>query len=307
MNESFTGKKKLQLFKDFTDLKEEAIQETFNGVVARRLIPSYPTYLDQYLSGGAQMHLHIGWLDNRVIDGVTNPIEIRGEIKRDYCVVLEKLGSRVQPAVIRNRLGKTTQGERKRTFLTTAPNRDKLTVLISVFQSAEDAQTENIRGYSHVGELVGLYAYDECPSLRMDVLNSGIKTIPPLGIVDHKITTFVFGKDVFEDNWEASVVSSLFGDASDNDIVKCTSQIMYEVSEHDGNHRVRLLSDLKSPYDSILAIRQLNTSEAVRIATCVPFGFSLDAYHMLLSPFILEPPIVHDIGPAIITETIQAL
>lgn len=295
MKKSFTGNKKLQFFEDLPNLKEETIQKVSNDVMARRLIPSYPTYLDQYLSGCAQMHLHIGWLDNRTVR-VTNPVEVRREIKRDYCIVLEKLGRRIKRnMIVTNRLREATQGKGKRTILPTAPNRDKLTVLVSIFESAEDAKTDNFCGYSKVGELIGLYAYDECPSLRVDVLNSGIKAIPPLGIIDHEITTFVFGKDVFKDNWEASVVSSLFGDASDNNIVKCTSQVMYEVSEHNGNHRVRLLSDLKSPYDFILAIRQPNTSETVRIATCVPFGFSLDVYHVLLSPFILEPPIVHDV------------
>ena len=47
--------------------------------------------------------------------------------------------------------------------------------------------------------------------------------------------------------------------------------------------------------DFFLVIRQLDAGKTVRIAACVPHGFLIDVYPVLLSPLKLEPPVIHDI------------
>ena len=292
-----TNNKELQFSKDLPNLKEETIQKVSNDVIVRKLIPSFPTYLDQYLSGCAQMHIHIGWLDERPI-GEFDLAKVGRQNKRDYCIILKKLVGGVQDAIISNRFSETTCGKAKSAVLSTTTNSNKLAVLISVFQAIDDSQRDDI-GVNLLPEKTGvvrLHRYDDCFSFRVDTINIGVKAFSPVGIIDHEITTFVFGKDVFKDNWEASIISSLFGDTSDNDIIKCTSQVMYEITEHNGNHGIRLLSDMETPPDFIVAIRQPDANKLVRVAVCIPLGFLLDVYHVLLCPLVFEPPIfIHDV------------
>ena len=288
-----TNNKEFQFLENFSYLEESNIHKGIEQVKHRRLIPLYSSYLDQYFSGNAEMHLHIGWFDKRPI-GMANTAEVGRENKGDYCIIFKKLSVGVQGMTIRNGYGEATWNKTEGAVLSATADGNKLTVLICVFKAANISQTYQI-DIDKVSKLIRLQSYNDCPSLRVDVLDSGIKAFHPVGIIDHKITTLVFGEDVFKDDWEASVISSLFGDTSDNDIVECTSQVMYEITEHNGNHRIRLLSDTESAPDFILAVRQPDTSELVRIAVCVPSSFLLDVYHVLLCPLVFEPPIfIHD-------------
>ena len=144
-----------------------------------------------------------------------------------------------------------------------------------------------------VPKTVRLQAYDECPSLRVQPFDCGLKVLPQIGIIDHEVSSFVLSEDVLKQDWEARTLSALFGDTGDNNKVKCTSQVMYEITEHDGDNGVRLLSDMEATPDLFLAIRQPDAGKLVRVAFCVPHGFLIDVYHVLLSPLELEPPVVH--------------
>lgn len=284
---------RFQTLKDTPHIGEYVRHEGVEQEVVGRIIPSYPEYLDQYLGGAGEMHIHIGWFDRRPIIGVMESVKI--DIKRDYCIILQKLcssGQRSPPwdgCIRKAPNSKTHNG-----VFHTITDGYKLTMLICVFESADDSQIMSTRIESKLVGLVRLQPYDECPSLRMQTLNCGLSSFPQVSIIDHELTIFVSGENIFMQDWKTSLRTALFRDAGDNDVIKCTSQVVYEITEHDGNHRIRLLSDLEATPDLILAIRQPNPSESVRMAACVPDGLLLDVYHVLLSTLKLEPPIIHD-------------
>ncbi len=289
-----TTDKELQFFKNSTDFKESNAHEVINQGIRRRLVPAYSGYLDQYLSGDAEMHLHIGWSDRRPIEKLNLPNVGRGD-KRDYCIVLEKLSTNIQGAMVFNRLTETTHSKAKSAILSRTTNRNKLTVLISVFETTNLSETYRI-DIDKASKLIRLQLYDDCSSLRVQSLGSGLKVFPQLGILDHELTIFVLGEDVLKNDWKTRMFSALFWDTGDNNIIKCTSQVMYEITEHNGNHRIRLLSDMEASPDFILSIRHPDRDGCVRLAACVPHGFFLDVYHVLLCPLVFEPPIfIHDV------------
>jgi hypothetical protein len=284
----------LQFFKNSTDFKESNTHEVINQGIRKRLVPTYSGYLDQYLSGDAEMHLHIGWADGRPIEKLNLPKVGRGD-KRDYCIILKKVSPSRQGLFIPNRFSQTTHGKAKDTLLSPTAKGDKLTVLISVFETTNLSEAYRI-DIDKTSKLIWLQLYDDCSSLRVQSLDSGLKVFPQTGILDHELTIFVFSEDVLKNDWKTRVFSALFWDTSDNDVIQCTSQVMYEITEHDGNHGVRLLSDTEATPDFILAIRSPDASETVRLAACIPPGFFLDAYHVLLRPLVFEPPIfIHDV------------
>ena len=287
-----TKNKEFQLLENSLHLIEGTIHKGIEQEEQRRLIPLRSSYIDQYLSGSAEMHLHIGWFDKRPT-GMANTVEIGRKNKWDWCIILQKFIPSCQGLVISNRFSETTYGKAKDTVLSPTAEGDKLTVLISVFQAIDDSQSDDI-GVNLLPkktEVVRLQAYDDCSSLRVQSLGSGLKVFPQLGILDHELTIFVLSKDVLKQDWETRLTSALFRDTGDNNIIKCTSQVMYEITEHNGNYGVRLLGDAEVTPDFILAIRQPDASKTVRIAACVPHGFFIDVYHVLLSPLKLEPPI----------------
>jgi hypothetical protein len=284
--------KRFQTLKNALHIGECTRHDGIEQEVVGRLIPSYPGYLDQYLGGAGEMHIHIGWFDRRPIIKVMESVKI--DVKRDYCIILQKLCSSGQPFSPRDGCIRQVPNSKTHSdILHTITDGYKLTMLICVFESADDSQIMSTRIESNLGGLVRLQPYDECPSLRMQTLNCNFGSLSQLGIIDHELSVFVSSKDVLKKDWETRVLAALFWDGCDNNVIKCTSQVVYEITEHDGNHRIRLLSDLEAAPDLILAIRQPNPSESVRVAACVPDGLLLDVYHVLLSTPNLEPPIGH--------------
>jgi hypothetical protein len=294
MNEELCAtNKKLQFLKNASYFKHHTIHEGIEQEIIGRLIPSYLGHLDQYLSGAGELHLHIGISDKRPV-GMGYPIKVN--VIRDYCVIFKKLLTCGQKFFQLNRHGKATHIKTNNKVLSSATEGDKLAVLISVSQTAEDSQSDDI-GVNLLPKktkVVRLQRYDECPSLRVQSFGGSLKILPQLGILDHELTIFVLSEDVLKQDGEARILSALFRDASDDNIIKCSSQVMYEIAEHDSNHGVRLLRDTETTPDLLLAVRQPDTSEIVRLAFCVPHGCLIDVLHVLFSPLNLEPPVFHD-------------
>lgn len=281
--------KRLQTLKNAPHVRECSGHDGIESEVIGRLIPSYPGYLDQYLSGAGEMHLHIGWLDRRAIIKMMDSVKV--DIIRDYCIILQKILTNSQQSSPWDGYRQIPNGKTQSEVLPTTTDGDKLTVLICVFEAADDSQDVEV---SVVPKVVRLQAYNECLSVWMQAVDCSLKFRPQFGVIDHELTTFVSSEDILKQDWETRIRSALSGGTGDNDIIKCTSQVMYEITEHDGNHGVRLLGNTKASPDLILAIRQPNACETVRVAACVPHGFLIDVYHVLLSPLELEPPVVHD-------------
>ena len=285
-----TNNKKLQLSKNSSHIGNRINNKTIKQEIIGRFIPLSPSYLDQYLSGAYEMHIHIGWLDRRTIRA-GNSIEIGRESIRNYCIILKKLSASSQRLIEPDRLGQITHSKVEEKVLSSTPDSNKLTMLISVFESADNSQDIEMGTNSKIFEMVRLQAYDECSSLRMQALNNSLETIPQLGIIDHEVSISVLSEDVFKQDWKTRFISKPFGGTGNDNIVKRTSQVMYEITKHTGNHGVRLLCDTEASPDFVLAIRPSDASETVRIAACVSQGFLLDVYHVLLSPLNFEPPI----------------
>jgi hypothetical protein len=283
---SIGANKKFQSGKNLLNVGKCHIHNAINQENIGRLITSDPSYLDQYLSGANEMHIHFGWLDRRP---VRTGDSIRGEVISNYCVILQKIFPFSQGLVVPE-FNVPIHTEVNGKFPPATTNSNKLTMLISVFEAVDDSQDVAV---SISPLLVRLQIYDECPSLRVQSFGGGLEIFPCTGILDHELSIFVLSEDVLKQDWKTRMFSALFRDTTDNNVIKCTSQVMYEITEHDGNHRVRLLSDVEAYPDCILAIRQPDTFEIVRVAFCVPHGFLVDVYHVLPSPLELEPPVIH--------------
>jgi len=288
-NKLVATNKKFQTIENGTNIKKGNRQDVIKQHVVGGFIPSFVGYLDRYFYGTAEMHLHIGWLDRRPI-GIMNTSR---KFIRDYCIVLRNFCSCSQEFLAFNRLGKTTNNRINSKILPSTTNSEKLTVLVCVFETTED--TEGIvRGESEIHRLIRLQRYDECPSLRMQTIEGMPNVFPQAVILDHELSVFTLSENILIQDWKTRMLSALSGNTSKDNIIECTSQVMYEITEHNGNHRVRLLSDMETKPDFIMAVRQPEADKLVRIAVCVPSGFLLDVYHVLLSTLKLEPPIIHD-------------
>ena len=125
-------------------------------------------------------------------------------------------------------------------------------MFISVFQATDDTQgiIINIRG-----ELVRLYLYEECSSLWVQSLNCTLSSFSQIGIIDHELSIFILSEDVIKQNGETRIISAFLGDAGNDNIIKCSTKIVYEITEHDSNHWVRLLGDMKATLDLLMVIR----------------------------------------------------
>ena len=80
-------------------------------------------------------------------------------------------------------------------------------------------------------------------------------------------------------------------------MIQCASEVVYEISEDDGNQRIRLLGDSEPVSDALrLSLWLPDLDDLVRVAVGVPLGLTADIYHVVLRPLELEPPgIWHDI------------
>ena len=102
---------------------------------------------------------------------------------------------------------------------------------------------------------------------------------------------FVRGENVLISDREISALLALSRNRCDDDVIQCSAKVMYEVAEHEGYHGVRLLGETHTKADFSLGMRLPDTGELIRVAACVPPGFSIDVYHVLLGTLEFEPPI----------------
>lgn len=127
--------------------------------IGGRLIRCNSSYFDEYLSRTGQLHGHFRWLNSRAIR--------HGEISRHldayYCAVLSKFilktefceGSRGSDAPEGNHRGNT---------LDTAADSDKLSMLICIFETADDSEVVAIR---FAPQMIRMRPYDTFPSFRL--------------------------------------------------------------------------------------------------------------------------------------------
>ena len=241
-------------------------------------IPSYPSYFDQYLSSSGELHLHFGLLDNRTI-GV---FPLRPS-PTDYCAVFGKAVSWEHLEGQRDNL--TSDRYTADRVQDSSTNDDKLTVLIRSIETANSSEHGTPRSASH---FIRLGLYDHCQSFPRQSSHGGLKVFSLLGIIDHEFSIRVLRPDVFKGDWETSILTSLSRDRGGNDVVKCTSQVVYEVTEQQGNHRIRLLRNSYSVPDLSLTVRLPDTDKLVRIVAGICPGLSVDVYHVLLGTLDLE-------------------
>jgi len=286
--QKLTFNKRLQSFQCATDTAQCQKHGSAESEVGGWLIPSNPSYFDKYCSSPTgELHVHFRWVDNRPIGSQLRNFEA------DYCVILGKVTASEANDCARDSLTFNKEVDTK--MFDSSTNCNKPTMLIGVFEA-----TDNANGVSmYVSpKVIRLRLYDDCDRTLWQPLDGGGKSISCLGVIDYEAFIRISLPNVSKLDWETSAFFSLFGNASNNDMVKCTSQVVYEVTEHDGNHRVRMFSDLHTVPDLTLAIWEPHTSEFVRLSASVVSGCSIDFYHVLLGTLDLEPPgINHRVHP----------
>src|SRR3972149_3122007 len=229
-NATLSLSEKLQPLENERDLLNSGGHKLIQSHGPRWLIPSYPSYLDQYLSGAAEMHIHFR--------RSASPIrETGGEGISDFCIVLRKL-----PIGHGCKLGQnlTSDGD-SRCDVGHSGTRDcESTMFVSVVETADESER---MAMPLITSMKGLYVCDDCSSFRMQTMNSGLEISSSVGIIDHELTVLVFGEDVGEEDWEARTLATLRGDTGHNDIIECTTEVVYKVPQHDSNHGVRLFGN----------------------------------------------------------------
>ena len=170
------------------------------------------------------MHIHLGWFDKRTIGMEKTTIR---ESIRNYCIVLKKLSASPHEFMERDRFIETTNGKTSSKVTTATTDSDKLTMLIGVFEAVDDSQDVEM-GVDPMS--IRLQTYDECPSLRIQSFGCGFEVFPQLGVIDQGLSVSVLSEDVLKQDWETRFSSTLFGNTSDNDPIKCATQIMYAIT-----------------------------------------------------------------------------
>ena len=274
---------RLQKAQHSPDIADGVQHGQAEGEIGGRLIRSQLSYFDQYRGCSGELHVHFRWQDNRAV----RVDRLIRQFEADYCVVLSKLmdtKTEVTPVAINGGIADSEIcGDAS--YPTTDSN--KLSMLISVFETTDDAKDSSIC----LGpQVIRLQPYDQCQSFWRQPFDGSLKVLSPLGVIDHKISVTVRGEDILEQDWETSGISASPWNAGDDDVVQCTAKVMYEITEHDANHGIRLLGDTHAVCDVSLAIWEPDTSELIRMSACVPPGFSIDVYHVLLGTLDLQPP-----------------
>jgi len=239
-------------------------------------VPFYPGHLDVYRRGAANFHFHFGIRQ-------VGP----GKETQDFCVLVKKLvpGDRV------GRVVATAACYSKHAAPEASSNRDNLTMLVRVFETAQD--TKDVRAGV---TLVRLRFYDDCEG---DVVvpkpsNGVAEFFPPFSVWVTETPIRVSSEDVTVSNRETGILSVLWWGTRDDDVIECTAEVMYEVSQYHDKHRVRLLEDqfvAPSGLPSVALSLWLNDMDnLIRVAFGVEIGTTPEFYHVLLRPLELEPP-----------------
>ena len=87
----------------------------------------------------------------------------------------------------------------------------------------------------------------------MQPLDGRLKILSPLGGIDHEITVFVPGPDVFGQDWETSTPLALSRDGGNDDIVQCAAKVMSKITEDSSDPGVRLLGNTHAVPDFLWA------------------------------------------------------
>ena len=253
------------------------------------LIRSYPSYFDEYLGCSGELHIHFRLVENCAI----THREILRKHEADYCVVLSKFSVGVDSEVCEGSgANDAPEGKYSGDILDPTTDYDKVSMLICVFETADDSEDVAIR---FGPQTIRLRLYNTCPSFRSQPFDGTLKVVSPLGVIDHEIAVIVRSEDILKQNWKTGTLLASAWNTGDDDVVQCTTKVMYEITEHYGNHGIRLLDDTHAVVDMTLGIRQPDTSKLIRMAACVPPGFSIDVYHVLLGTLDLEPPRVLEV------------
>ena len=183
--------KKLQTTENLLNIGKRHIHNAVDQEEVGGLIASDPSYLDQYLSGANEMHIHFGWLDKRPV-GMGDSVSREGI--RDWCIILQKILPLSQGLVVPE-FNVATHTEVDSEFPPAATDSNRLTMLVSVFEAADDSQDVAVSTRPLVVRLQG---YDECPSLRVQSFGGGLKVLSQFGILDHEVSIFVLSEDVLK-------------------------------------------------------------------------------------------------------------
>mgnify|MGYP001227249767 CR=1 FL=1 len=123
-------------------------------------------------------------------------------------------------------------------------------MLVSVFKAANNSKNRVV-GIRPVVER--LQPFDQCPRFRVQPLDRRLKILSPLGGIDHEITVFVPGPDVFGRDWETSTPLALSRDGGNDDIVQSAAKVMCEITEDSSDPGVRWLGNTHAVPDFLWA------------------------------------------------------
>mgnify|MGYP001564783847 CR=1 FL=1 len=262
---------------DIADSVEHAISEPD---VSRFLIPSESTGLEVGDGGALEMHVHFRWLNNRAVKGIP------AEFPDNYCAVFHKFVSLDRNSRVQTHTLPTKQRSSGEVLYSTAKD-NQVTVLVRVVQTAQDSNAIT-KGILPI--FVGLRLFDDCPSTLVNIPDGSFKVLPSLFVLDHEVSVLVNRPDIFVHNGEAGRIAMLNWYAGDNNMVERGSKVVYEVTKNDGQHRVRLARGFDLTPDFALVVGLPNADKLVRITAYVRPDYTVEVYHVLLSPLDFEPP-----------------
>lgn len=281
-NANLSDGERLQLPEDKSNRAKRHSHEPIELELARRFVTPTISNLDRYRRGSAELHVHFGIRS-----------EGHGNLELDFCAVSKKL---IWPQPCGTAHDSLTRcGNDDHGLFQARADRNEFTMLISVLQATDDVQDVLV---GTMRQLIRLRTYDECLGLQWKSSDGSQETFPSFRVTNDVSSLGIPGPQILRGDWEPSILALAARTSSGHDdMIECASQVVYEVAQHDGNHRIRLLNDVESvSLDVVIALWLPDGDGPVRVGASVPLGFTTDVYHVVLRPLELEPPGVgHDV------------
>lgn len=246
------------------------------------LLAVEPSEADEYHGGAREIHLHFGWK----FVGAHRAIPFGAVLDADYCAIFQKLGD--GRSVGLGTQGNAVASEGHHHIQESRSECRQFAVLVGVVESADDSEDMPVGDITMVKRL---QRYDDCTRLRIDATDRPLEVVPNVIVLDHEVSIRALGEDVMGCEGESRSVAPLpFGDRRNDNVVEGTSQVVYEVTDNEGEHGVRLIGNAQPPFDRAIWVRFDDTLKPIWVEAIVPPYLTFDLYHVLLCTPELQPP-----------------
>lgn len=240
------SRKRFELGERHLDLPQDPFEN-----IGHLEVPIYPTSFNRYRSGPVNLHVHFGLRRAR---GNVSPEE--------WCAVLKK------PLLMTDLRPSSPDGNGSGDLIDSPRKDNETAVLIRVVEGAEESEECPLLV---TGRVVGLQRLDDCNCLAGHSLDGALETAPPIRITDEIGSGPILLPNVDFLDGEAGLVPSIGRGDSARKVIESRPEVVQEVAQNHGKHRVRLLSEADSVLPDVrLSLRLPATFGPIWVCLGVP-------------------------------------